>query len=186
MRAPRRPRTRALHFVAMHQRAAAAAPGREAFGQHRRRPRRNPSRARSRYGQARPHEREQLVLARSRAHADSATICCASTSSGASCETMRSSSPRRTERSSAAHSIEIVARDAGTGAPSACRRRCGPSGRRAAAAWRCDAASRSGRRDRRGRCRCRARATRSRRAPCSCPVFSRVSASSRFSFDRLP
>ena len=67
--------------VVMDQRAAPAAPGAEAVGQHLRRSRRTPRAARSRYGQARRTSANSSSSLHSCA-ATSATICCASTSSG--------------------------------------------------------------------------------------------------------
>ena len=69
----------------------------------------------ARYGHA-PRTTSYMSSSRYSAHAVSATICCARTSSGASCVTMASSSPRRTERSSAAHSIRS-SRDVGKTRP---------------------------------------------------------------------
>ena len=77
---------RAMDLVAMEQRGAAAAPGREPLGRHG--DHRVERRARQlAIGPGPPHQREEIVsavAAVSRA-AHSATICCARTSSGASC-----------------------------------------------------------------------------------------------------
>ena len=101
-----------VDLVAVQQRRAAAAPRREALRGHledgieiRRVTARGTASAPRRAS-------IQCRLRDTRAHAVSATICCARTSSGASCVTMASSSPRRTARSSAAHSIRS-SRDVG-------------------------------------------------------------------------
>ena len=61
------------------------------------------SRASSRYGYA-PRQRSNSSSSDQDSHADSATVCCASTSSGCGIMTSRSSSPSFTARRSAAHS----------------------------------------------------------------------------------
>ena len=88
--------------------------------------------------------------------------------------TIASSSPRR-PRAAAPRTRPGRRATPGTAVPSASLRSCVPSARPAAAAWRSGAAIRSGRRDRRGRCRCRARA---RRWP-PAPAAGRSSAASR-------
>ena len=150
--------------VVMDQRAAPAAPGGEAFGQHARRRRRNPrapARDTARRGGSARTARPRSI----RAPPTSATICCASTSSGCSRdrEPVELAAARRCR---AAPRIRPDRRaTAGTAGPWACRRPRGRSGRRAAGSSRSSAASRAGRPDRRRRCRCRARARRSRPAP---------------------
>ena len=96
--------------VAVDERAAPAAPGGEAFGEHARRRRRTPRRVRSRKGQARRQPVEKLVLRASPAPPTSATICCASTSSGCSGidEPVELAAPTRVEQRRAFD--ELVAR----------------------------------------------------------------------------
>ena len=81
----------------------------------------------------------------------------------------RSSRPARTRAEERRALDQLVARDREEAALGRRARARGPSGRRAAGTSRGCAASRSGRRGRRGRCRCPARARRSRRAPAARP-----------------
>ena len=73
-----------------------------------------------------------------------------------------------------------------TGGPWACRRWRGRNGRRAAGRSRSSAASRSGRRDRRRRCRCPSSSEAVATSAFSSPRLSRCSADSRSSFAMLP
>ena len=121
----------AVDRVVMQQRAAPAAPRREALGEHARRPRRTRSRVRSRYGQARRTSAKQLVLAplaaprpRRRSAAPARRAAASGSSAGRA---------RRGARCRAAPRTRPARRaTAGTAGPSACRRPRGPSGRRAA------------------------------------------------------
>ena len=104
----------AVDRVAMDQRAAPAVAGGEAVRQHPTTAS-NSSRVRLRNGQARRRRSNSFASGQSCA-AVSATICCASTSSGFSGIVSRSSSPRRTLSSSAAHSTRS-SRDSGKSRP---------------------------------------------------------------------
>ena len=105
----------AVHGVAVDQRAAPAAPGAEALGQHAHDGSSNSSRVERRGTARRAAQRDSASSSHS-ARATSATICCASTSSGCSGIARRSSSPRRTPSSSAAHSTSS-SRDSGNSRP---------------------------------------------------------------------
>ena len=123
------------------------------------------ARSSSVYGRGAAHQRDRGRRSRHSCAPTSATICWARMSSGRRGQLDRVE-PAGAHRARAARRTRRARRaSAGTAAPSACRRGCGSSGRRAAGTWRCCAASRSGTPARPGRCRCRARATRWRRAP---------------------
>ena len=148
----------------MHKRAAAAVAGGEALGQHLAPPRRSlraTARDRARRGASARKARPRASPAR----ATSATICCASTSSGPG-------GMLQPVEFAAAHAVE----QRGAFDQFVARQREQPPFRRAAdrvagaadalqKGWRSSAANRSGRRGRRRRCRCPARARRSRPAP---------------------
>ena len=137
VRAPR------VDLVAMDERRAPTAACGEPFRDHRddrlelraRQPDTASARAPTRRDRPRPSSRQAV----------SATICCASTSSGASCKRWRSSSPLP-DRSEERGALDQVVARHGKHGPSACRGPSAPTGRPAEAGSRSVAASRSGRR----------------------------------------
>ena len=184
MRVPRRPLQDRVHFVAMHQRRSSASPRREAFGQHRRRPHRNPrarasdtARRAARTQRDRPRRTRATILrrqsaARARRAGRRARRCDRARRGEPSGEARRIRSGRRANRAA--------------GVPSACRLivwperptrcssvaiRCGDPTWQTRSTWPMSMPSSSD-----------AVAT----SAFSAPVFSRCSASSRISFDRLP
>ena len=154
----------AVDLVAVQQRGATAAAGGEAVGRPSRSTASNDARSSAAVRPGARHQREQLVLPPVLAgalgddllgqHVERSVVADDGVELAASAPPAAAPRTRPGRRATP-----------GRPAPSACPTACGPTARPAAAAWRCGAASRSGRPDRRGRCRCPARATRWRRAP---------------------
>ena len=152
----------AVHFVAMDERAAPPALRRESVGDHLhdrvevvRASGRDTATRGARPRTARPRRsRGTTSRRRSAARARRAAR------RARRCDRARRAAPRAAARRIRTGRRATPGRDG----PSEGRRPCGPTGRRAGETWRCDAAIRSGRPGRRGRCRCRAPAMRSPRA----------------------
>ena len=139
--------------VMVDQRTAPATPRAEAIRQACRRPDKKSSRERSRYGHARWISANSSSSLHSRA-ATSATICCASTSSGRSgiVETIELAAADAVEQCRALH--QLVARQRKQATLRACLRPRDRNVLPAAGSWRSNAASRADTQDRHRRCRC--------------------------------